>query len=188
FKASSQSGWMVLEAVSVSHGKATAYLPLIELLHNYFRITPDDDYRMRREKVAGRVTMLDPSLQKDTLPYLFALLGIVEGEDPLAQMDAQTRRRRTQDAARRVLLRESVNQPLMVIFEDLHWIDEETQTFLELLAEGITNAPVLLLVNYRPEYTEQFDNKAPYTRLPLEPLGKEGADEMLSARIGDAPE
>jgi hypothetical protein len=132
--------------------------------------------------------MLDPSLQNDTLPYLFALLGIVEGEDPLAQMDAQIRRRRTQDAARRVLLRESVDQPLMVIFEDLHWIDEETQTFLELLAEGIANAPVLLLVNYRPEYIEQFGNKVPFTRLPLDQLGKESADEMLSARIGDAPE
>jgi len=131
FKASNQSDWMVLEAASLSHGKATAYLPLIELLHDYFRITPDDDYRLRREKVAGRVTMLTPSLQK-TIPFrnVFALLGIVEGEDPLAQMDSQIRRRRTQDAARRVLLHESFHRPLMVIFEDLHWIDEETQTFL----------------------------------------------------------
>jgi predicted ATPase len=158
------------------------------LLQDYFRITPDDDYRQRREKVAGRVTMLDPSLQNDTLPYLFALLGIVEGEDPLEQMDAQIRRRRTQDAARRVLLRESVNEPLTVIFEDLHSMDEEPETFLELLAEGVANAPVLLLVNYRPEYTEQFGNKVHCTRLPLDPLGKESADEMLSARIGDVPE
>jgi tetratricopeptide (TPR) repeat protein len=188
FKASNQSGWMVLEAVSVSHGKATAYLPLIELLHDYFRITPDDDYRLRREKVAGRVTMLDLSVQNDTLPYLFALLGIAEGEDPLAQMDAQIRRRRTQDAARRILLRESVNQPLMMVFEDLHWLDEETQTFLELLAEGIANAPVLLLVNYRPEYNQQWGNKTQYTQLRLDPLGKESAEEMLSALTGDAPE
>jgi class 3 adenylate cyclase/tetratricopeptide (TPR) repeat protein len=188
FKARNQSGWMVLEAVPVSYGSATAYLPLIELLHDYFRITPDADYRLRREKVAGRVTMLDPSLQKDTLPYLFALLGIVDGEDPLARMDAQIRRRRTHDAVRRVLLRESVNQPLMVIFEDLHWIDEETQTFLKLLAEGIANAPVLLLVNYRPEYNQQWGNKTQYTQLRLDPLGKESADEMLSALTGDAPE
>src|SRR5262249_9654369 len=81
FKAISQSGWLVLEAFSVSHGKATAYLPLIDLLHLYFRITLDDDPRSRREKVAGKVTMLDRSLA-ETLPHLFALLGIVEGEDP----------------------------------------------------------------------------------------------------------
>ena len=63
FKATSQSGWLVLEAFSVSHGKATAYLPLIDLLHVYFRITPDEDARMRREKVAGKVAMLDRSLE-----------------------------------------------------------------------------------------------------------------------------
>ena len=96
--------------------------------------------------------MLDRSLE-DTLPYLFGLLGIVEGEDPLAQMDGQIRRRRTLDAIKRILLRESLNQPLMVIFEDLHWIDEETQELLNLLAESIATAKMLLLVNYRPEYT-----------------------------------
>src|SRR5262249_13763644 len=114
FKAISQSGWLVLEAFSVSHGKATAYLPLIDLLHLYFRITLDDDPRSRREKVAGKVTMLDRSLA-ETLPHLFALLGIVEGEDPFAQMDEPVRRRRTHDAIKRILLRESLNQPLMLI-------------------------------------------------------------------------
>src|SRR5207253_8253417 len=84
FKATSQSGWMVLEAFSVSHGKASAYLPVIDLLRNYFRIASEDDERTRREKVAGKVTILDRSLE-DTLPYLFSLFGIVEGDDPLAQ-------------------------------------------------------------------------------------------------------
>ncbi len=188
FKATSQSGWLVLEAFSVSHGKATAYLPLVDLLHVYFRITPDDDARIRREKVAGKVAMLDRSLEEETLPHLFALLGINEGEDPFAQMDAQVRRRRTQDAVKRILLRESLNQPLMLIFEDLHWIDEETQAFLNLLADGIANALVLLLVNYRPEYSHSWGSKTYYTQLRLDPLGKESANEMLSALLGDGAE
>jgi class 3 adenylate cyclase len=158
FKAKNQSGWMVLEAFSVSHGKAAAYLPLIDLLHAYFRITPDDEARIRREKVAGKVTMLDRSLE-ETLPHLLALLGIAEGDHPFAQMDAQTRRRRTQETVKRILLRESLNQPLMLIFENLHWIDEETQAFLNLLVETMANAPVLLLVNYRPEYTHPWGSK-----------------------------
>ncbi len=119
FKATCQSGWMVLETLSVSHGKASAYLPVIELLRNYFRLANEDDERIRREKVAGRLSMLDPSLE-NTRAYLFSLLCIFEGNDPLAQMDAQVRKRRTLDAIKRILLRESVNQPLMVIFEDLH--------------------------------------------------------------------
>ncbi|HEY6418262.1 MAG TPA: adenylate/guanylate cyclase domain-containing protein, partial [Candidatus Binataceae bacterium] len=184
FKAMSQSGWMVLETFSVSHGKASAFLPVLDLLHGYFKIIGDDDARARREKIGGKVLMLDRA-QEDTLPYLFALLGIVEGDDPLAQMDAQVRKRRTLDAIKRILLRESLNQPLMVIFEDLHWIDEETQALLNLLADAIANAKILLLVNYRPEYSHQWNSKTIYTQLRLDPLGKESADEMLSALLGD---
>ena len=184
FKATSQSGWMVLEAISVSHGKASAYLPVIDLLRNYFRIANEDDDRTRREKVTGRVLALDRSLE-DTLPYLFGLLGIVEGDDPLAQMDGQIRKRRTLDGIKRIVLRESLNQPLMVIFEDLHWIDEQTQELLNLLADSIGTAKILLLVNYRPEYSHQWNSKTYYTQLRLDPLGKESAAEMLSALLGD---
>jgi class 3 adenylate cyclase/tetratricopeptide (TPR) repeat protein len=187
FKATSQSGWMVLETFSASHGKASAYLPVIDLLHTYFRIAGEDDQRVRREKVAGRLSILDPSLD-DARPYLFTLLGIVEGEDPLAQMDGQIRKRRTLEAIKRILLRESLNQPLMVIFEDLHWIDGETQAFLNLLADSIGTARILLLVNYRPEYSHQWNSKTYYTQLRLDPLGKESADEMLSALLGDGAE
>jgi class 3 adenylate cyclase len=154
FKAVAQSGCLVLEAYSVSHGKASAYLPVIELLREYFRITAEDDSRLLREKVIGKVLGLDRALE-DTLPYVFGLLGIQEGDDPLAQMDAQIRRRRTQEALKRILLRESLNQPLIVVFEDLHWIDAETQAQLNLLADSIANARILLLVNYRPEYRHE---------------------------------
>jgi class 3 adenylate cyclase/tetratricopeptide (TPR) repeat protein len=184
FKAVAQSGCIVLEACSVSHGKASAYLPVIDLLKSYFEIAPDDDERKRREKVAGKVAILDRSLE-DTLPYLFGLLGMVEGDEPLAQMDGQIKRRRTLDAIKRILLRESMNQPLMVVFEDLHWIDEQTQALLNLLADSIGTAKILLLVNYRPEYSHQWGSKTYYTQLRLDPLGKESADEMLLALLGE---
>src|SRR6202008_2064572 len=157
---------------------------VLDLLHTYFKITSDDDARARREKVAGKITVLDRSLE-DALPYLFPLLGIFEGEDPLAQMDANVRRRRTLDAIKRILLRESLNQPLIVMFEDLQWIDEQTQDFLNLLADSIANAKILLLVNYRPEYSHRWNSKTYYTQLRLDPLGKESADEMLTALLGD---
>ncbi len=184
FKAASQFGWIMLETFSVSHGKASAYLPVIDLLRNYFRIASEDDERTRREKVAGRLSMLDASLE-DARPYLFSLLGIVEGDDPLAQMDGQIKKRRTLEAIKRILLRESLNQPLMVIFEDLHWIDGETQELLNLLADSIGTAKILLLVNYRPEYSHQWSSKTYYTQLRLDPLGKESAEEMLAALLGD---
>ena len=184
FKATSQSAWMVLETFSISHGKASAYLPVLDLLHGYFKIAGGDDERTRREKVAGRLSMLDPSLE-DTRAYLFSLLGIVGGADPLAQMDGQLKKRRTLEAIKRILLRESLNQPLMVIFEDLHWIDEATQEFLNLLADSLGTAKLLLLVNYRPEYSHRWNSKTYYTQLRLDPLGRETADQMLQSLPGD---
>jgi class 3 adenylate cyclase/tetratricopeptide (TPR) repeat protein len=183
FKATAQSGWMVLEALSFSHGKASAYLPVLDLLQSYFGIDSEDDSRKRREKVNGRVLTLDRALE-DALAHLLGLLGLNEGDDPLAGMDAQIRQRRMLEALKRVLFRESLNQPLMVIFEDLHWIDEETQAFLNLLADAIGTAKILLLVNYRPEYSHTWSSKSYYTQLRLDPLGKESAGEMLDALLG----
>ena len=161
---------------------------MIDLLHDYFKIAAEDDQRdAAREGHRQGCSTLDRSLE-DTLPYLFGLLGIVEGDDPLAQMDGQIKKRRTLEAIKRILLRESLNQPLMVIFEDLHWIDEETQEFLNLLADSIGTAKILLLVNYRPEYSHQWNSKTYYTQLRLDPLGKESAEEMLSALLGDGAE
>jgi tetratricopeptide (TPR) repeat protein len=182
FKAASQSGWMVLEAFSVSYGKASTYLPVIDLLRNYFDISASDNERKRREKVTGRVVALDRTLE-DTLPYLFSLLGIVEGDDPTAQMDGQIRKRRTQEAIKRIVLRESLNQPLMVIFEDLHWMDAESEALLNLLADSIGTAKILLLVNYRPEYSHGWGSKTYYTQLRLDPLGRENAEEMLDCLL-----
>jgi len=184
FKVPLEPQGLVLEAFSISHGKAHAYLPLIDLLKSYFRIGLQDDERRRREKITGKVLTLDRTLE-DTLPYLFTLLGIAEPTSSLEQMDPQIRRQRTFDAIKRLLVRESLNQPLLLIFEDLHWIDTETQAFLEVLADSLATAKILLLVNYRPEYQDGWARKTYYTRLRLDPLGKEEADELLTALLGD---
>jgi class 3 adenylate cyclase len=185
FKATSQSGWMVLEAFSVSHGKAWAYLPVLELLSEYFEISRDDDDRKRGERILAKVLRLDRNLE-DTLPYLYFLQGIADAGDSLAQMDPHVRRRRTLDAIKRILLRESINQPLMIIFEDLHWIDSETQAVLDPLVEVIASARLLLLVNYRPEYRHDWGSRTHYTQLRLDPLGAESAEEMLATLLGHA--
>jgi class 3 adenylate cyclase len=183
FKATSQSGCMVLEAWWVSHGKASAYLPVIELLKNYFEITSEDEERKRREKITGKVLTLDRGLE-DTLPYLFVLLDVHGDDDLIAQLEPQLRRR-TLEAIKRVVVRESLNQPLIVIFEDLHWIDAETQALLNLLVEALATVRILLLVNYRPEYQHPWNSKTYYLQLRLDPLRAESAEEMLTALLGD---
>src|SRR3989441_9188566 len=184
FKLTSHSGCLVLEASSVSYGKASPYLPLLELLKSYFQLHPQDDERQRKEKIAGKVLILDRSLE-DTLPYLFALLGIDDSSASLQHMDPQIRRRRSFEALKRLFLRESLNQPLILIFEDLHWIDTETQGFLDTLSESIASAKILLLVNYRPEYRHEWGHKTYYTQLHLAPFGRAEAEELLTFLLGN---
>jgi predicted ATPase len=177
----------VLEAYSISHGKALAWLSVIELLRSYFDIQEHDEQPARREKISVKLEALDPALSETSL-YLFGLLGIVEGPDTLAQMDPNIKRQRTLDAIKRIILSESRVQPLVLIFEDLHWIDNQTQALLDLLADSIATARVLLMVNYRPEYRHEWVNKSHYSQLRLESLAGDNAAAMLNALVGDSPE
>jgi class 3 adenylate cyclase/predicted ATPase len=185
FKLRAQQDGLVLETFSVSHGQAYPYLPLIELLKTYFQLTPQDDDRRRREQLTGKVLTLDRHLE-DTLPYIVALVGIVEETATLAQLDPQLQRRRTFEAITRLLLRESLNQPVLLLVEDLHWLDSETHAWLELFSERVASARLLLLVNYRPEYQHLWGNKTYYSQLRLDPLGPEEAHALLTALLGDS--
>jgi len=177
---------MVLDAYSVAHGKASAWLPALELLYGYFGIQSDDDKAERRAKIEARLAALDPGLS-DTLPLLYTLMGLHAGADPLALMDGRVKLRRTLEALKRIVLRESLNQPLVLLFEDLHWIDAQTQALLDLLVDSLANARMLLLVNYRPEYRHDWGNRTYYTQLRLDPLGRESAEAMLGALLGEEP-
>ncbi|MFQ5856981.1 MAG: hypothetical protein ACE5LU_15310 [Anaerolineae bacterium] len=94
------------------------------------------------------------------------------------------RSHRTLDAIKRLLLRESQIQPLCLVFEDLHWIDSETEAFLDSLIESLPTARLLLLVNYRPEYQHGWGSKTYYTQLRIDPLSPESAEELLQGLVG----
>src|SRR5919197_1188618 len=151
-------GWLVLESASVSYGKATPYFPVLDLLKRYNHVEEHDDTRTIRAKVTGQVVTLDPALQ-DMVPALLALLDALPADSSFWQLDSPQRRQRTLVALKRVLLRESQEQPLLLIFEDLHWIDSETQALLNSLVEGLPTTRLLLLVNYRPEYQHGWGSK-----------------------------
>ena len=179
-------GWLVLESSPVSYGKTTSYLPVSDLLKTYFGIEDQDDARRIREKVTGKLLTLDESL-RTTIPVFLSLLDVpvddTEGQEP----DSRERRRRTLDALKRLLLRESQVQPLLVIFENLNWVDGETQAFLDSLVESLPAARLLLMVNYRPEYTHGWGGKSYYTQFRIDPLEPESAEELLQAILGSEP-
>ena len=160
-------GWRILQATSVSYGKTTSYLPVIDLLKGYFQIQDRDELREMREKVTGKVLALDDSLTP-ALPALLALLDVPVDDADWHTLGPGQRRQRTLDAVKRLMLREAREQPLLLIFEDLHWIDGETQAFLDSLVEGLGTTRMLLLVNYRPEYRHAWGSKTYYSQLRLD--------------------
>ncbi len=175
--------WLVLEAASVSYGKATTYYPVIELLRRYFQIEARDDSRKVREKVTGKLLSLDRALES-TLPVFLSLLDVPADDAEWAQLDPPERRRRTLDALKRLLVRESQVQPVLLVFEDLHWIDSETQAFLDSLVESVPTIQLLLLVNYRHEYTHDWGSKTYYQQIRLDTLPTASARELLGALLG----
>ncbi|HEX9640981.1 MAG TPA: adenylate/guanylate cyclase domain-containing protein, partial [Candidatus Krumholzibacteria bacterium] len=179
-------GWLVLASGSVSYGKATAYLSVIDLLKNYFKISDRDGQREVREKIIGKLLTLDETL-KPTLPALLALFDLGVEDPQWRTLDPPDRRQRILDAVKRLLFRESEALPLVLVFEDLHWIDSETQALLDGIVEGLPASRILLLVNYRPEYNHGWNNKSYYTQLSIDTLPVDTASELLTGLLGDQP-
>ncbi len=197
--------WLVLEAASVSYGKATPYLPLIEMLRRYFQIADGESSDNIRTQVMMHILELDSAL-KDAIPPIISLLGALPDEKQTASkplhdwleqlkdlsdlirrfnsMDPRQRRRTTLDALKRICVRESRRQNLLLVFEDLHWIDHETQAFLDGLVDSLPMARLVLLVNYRPEYSHGWSEKSYYTQLRVDPLQTSSAEELLSNLLG----
>ena len=177
-------GCLVVEGGAVSYGKATPYLPVVNLLKGYFQIDDRDDARRVREKVTGKLLTLDRILEL-TVPVILALLDVPVDDPEWQALDPPQQRQRTLAGIKRILLGESHVQPLVVVIEDLHWIDTATQAFLDSLVESLPTARILLLVNFRPEYEHDWGRKTYYTPLRLDPLPPESAEELLDVLLGD---
>ena len=178
-------GWLVVESGAVAYGKSGTYRPLIHLLKAYLGIDEGDDPRQRREKIVAKLLALDEALQP-ALPAFLALLDVPVEDSRWNLLDPSSRRRQTLDAVRRVFLKEGQLRPVLLVFEDLHWIDPETQAFLDLLVEDLHAARVLLLVNYRPEYEHGWGRLGHYSQLRIEPLSERTAGELLTQMLGPA--
>jgi class 3 adenylate cyclase/tetratricopeptide (TPR) repeat protein len=177
-------GWLVLESSAVSYGQTTPYLPVRELLTAYFQIDGRDEARKIREQVTGKLVTLDPTLGP-TLPAFLTLLDVPVEDAPWQALDPSQRRQRTLQAIKALLLRESRVQPMLVVCENLHWIDAETQALLESLLESLPTARMLLLVSYRPEYQHGWGQKSYYTQLRLDPLPQASAEDFLETLLGE---
>jgi class 3 adenylate cyclase len=176
-------GWLVLRSRAVSYARGTPYLHVIELLKSYLWIQERDDAREMRERVADKLLTLDRTLEPLVTPLL-ALFDVSVDDAVWDALDPPQRRQCILEAVKRLLLRESQAQPLLLIFADLQWIDAESQALLDSLIESLPTARVLLLVSYRPEYQHAWGSKTYYTQLRIDPLPPASAEELLTALLG----
>ncbi|MFI5394350.1 MAG: AAA family ATPase [Candidatus Binatia bacterium] len=176
-------GLVVTEAHAVAHGKSIPFLPVLELLRGIFDITEQDADRTAREKIAGRLLLLARDFE-DALPFLFDFLGIPDPDRPAPRLAPDERQRRLFGILRRLIHAHSQHEPVVMLIEDLHWIDAASEMFLERLAESVAGTRTLLLVNFRPEYHAGWMQKSYYQQLPLLPLGPEAITELLHDLLG----
>jgi class 3 adenylate cyclase/tetratricopeptide (TPR) repeat protein len=177
------NGWLIVESASASYGKTNSYLPIIELLKEYFQIEDRNDARLIREKVTGKLLSLDRALEPWLRAFLW-LLDVPVNDPQWERLDPPQRRQLALDGVKRLLFRESQEQPILIVCEDLHWVDAETQALLDSLVDSLPMAPLLLLFNYRPEYQHSWSGKTYYHQLRIDPLPPESADELLEALLG----
>ena len=178
--------WLILESSPVAYGKETPYLPVIDLLKAYFQLEARDEQQTIRDKVTVKLRTLDAGLEP-TLPAVLALLDVPVDDPHWQALEPPQRRQRTLEACTRLLLRASQVQPLLLVVENLHWIDTETQAFLDRLVDSLPPARIVLLVNYRPDYQQRWGSKTSYTQLRLDPLPPAQAEELLHELLGEHP-
>jgi class 3 adenylate cyclase/tetratricopeptide (TPR) repeat protein len=178
-----ERGLAINQAHAVAHGKSIPFLPVLELLRDIFDITEQDADRTAREKVAGRLLLLARDFE-DALPFLFDFLGIPDRERPAPRLDPEERQRRLFDIVRRLVHTRSQREVVVMLIEDLHWIDAASEMFLERLVESVAGTRTLLLVNFRADYHARWMQKSCYQQLPLLPLGPEAITELLHDLLG----
>ena len=179
-------GTEVFEAQGQAHGKSIPFMPILQMLRAFFGIEDGDSEQTAREKIAGRALLLDASFADD-LPLLFDFLGVPDPDRPVPQMSPEARQRALSEVLCKLVGNPSRKKTLMLVFEDLHWVDEGSQAMLSGLVDGFGGTRTLVLANYRPEYTPPWADDPCWQALELAPLRREDTRELLRDLAGDDP-
>jgi adenylate cyclase len=179
-------GIEVFEAQAQSHGRGIPFMPVLQMLRAYFGIADADPERIVREKIAGRALLLDPELADD-LPLLFDFLGVPDPERPLPQLSAEARQRALRGVVCKLVHAPNRRSSTVIVVEDLHWIDEGSETLLGELLGAVEGTQTLVVVNFRPEYEPGWSGPPDYHELALQPLGLDDTRELIGDLAGGDP-
>lgn len=181
-----EDGVEVFEAQAQAHGKSIPFMPVLQMLRSFFGIGEREPEQQAREKIAGRALLLDQGFAED-LPLLFDFLGVPDPDRPVPQMSAEARQRALGGIVCRLLNTPTRRKTLVLVIEDLHWVDEGSNAMLAGLIDSIAETRTLALVNYRPEYSPPWSAASGFRPIPLQPLEREDTAELLGDLAGEDP-
>ena len=176
-------GTLVLESAATPYGRDGLHGPITSLLRSYFGLEDSDDPSTATRRVTDALIAIDEALLA-IRPALLALLSVPVDDSGWLALDASQRRQRTLDAVRLLLFRESRRRPVVVVVDDVQWVDPETQALLDALVDTLPAARVMLLVAYRPEYQHAWANRASYTQLRLDRLSPSSVEALFDSLVG----
>jgi class 3 adenylate cyclase/tetratricopeptide (TPR) repeat protein len=176
----------VFEAQAQAHGKSIPFMPVLQMLRAYFGIGDREPERAAREKIAGRTLLLDPAFAGD-LPLLFDFLGVPDPDRPPPQISGEARQRALRGIVCRLVNTPARRHTIVIVVEDLHWLDEGSEAMLADLVGAVGGTPTLVVVNFRPEYTPSWQSLPSYRSFTLDPLRTNDTREMLRDIAGEDP-
>ena len=180
------SGMPIYHLAGQAHAMSVPLLPVLQFLRDYFEISEQDADRTARERIAGKLLLLDRSFEED-LPLFFEFLAVPDPLRPSPRMDPEARQRRLLELMKRLSRAESARDPGIAVFEDLHWLDPASEVFLANYVEAVQGMHGLTVVNFRPEYHAPWMSRSYYRQIALAPLGAEAVEEMLAELLGSDP-
>ncbi len=180
-----ENEYIYLEGQCLQYGGSMAYLPVLDILKLFFNIEDTDREFIRKKKISDRIENLDKNLIS-AIPPFQDLLSLSVDDEEFRNLNPKQKRERSFESLRDLLIKLSQQKPLVLVIEDLHWMDKTSEEFMDYLIGWMAKSPVLLILLYRPEYTHQWGSKSYYTKIGLDQLGKESAGELVIAMLEDS--
>jgi class 3 adenylate cyclase len=179
-------GLIVRAGTGVAHGRATPLEPILQFYREIFGVDPGDGDVAARQKIAGLIAQTTPA-ELDSLPLLFDFMRVPDPANPAPDLSPDERMQAIIDLLRRLTAARSRREPAVLVFEDLHWLDPQTDAAIAGIADTTAGTRTLFVVNFRPEYRADWMARSHYQQIPLRPLDPEAAGELLQEWLGPDP-
>jgi class 3 adenylate cyclase/tetratricopeptide (TPR) repeat protein len=177
-----ESDFSYLEGRCLRYGESIIYMPILEILGSYFGIKENDPDAAINRRIREKICALNEHFAGNMAP-LQELLTQNSGDDAYAALDPKQKREKTFECLREIFITESRRKPLILVFEDVHWIDKTSEEFLDYLIRWIPKTRIMLVILYRSEYTHSWGSKSYYTKIGLTQLRSASSTQMLTALL-----